>query len=174
MSSLKKSASINKFWKQSFTFKTPLSLMTLLQESSHLVTLEKNRFPSGSTVSREELIVFKAPFVLWRREIDDIFCAFKIGGKSFFVLWRMEENHWSLAYSQIIFSSEMELLSVSFWILLSFPLSSRSLAPHEVRDVYRVVSAQGIKVTSALKTSVIWRCHHQYYHRCTVCGEINK
>ena len=60
--------------------------MILLQELSYLVTLEKNRFPSGSTVSREELIVFKAPFVLWRREIDDIFCAFKIGGKSFFVL----------------------------------------------------------------------------------------
>ena len=60
--------------------------MTLIQESSHLVTLEKNRFPSGSTVSREELIVFKAPFVLWRREINNNFCALKIGGKSFFVL----------------------------------------------------------------------------------------
>ena len=56
--------------------------MTLIQESSHLVTLEKNRFPSGSTVSREELIVFKAPFVLWRM-VNDHFCTLKIGGKSF-------------------------------------------------------------------------------------------
>ena len=171
MSSLKKSASINISWKQSLTFKTPLSLMTLIQESSHLVTLEKNRFPSGSTVSREELIVFKAPFVLWRREINNNFCALKIGGKSFFVLWRMEENHWTI--HRLFSPREMELFSVSFWILLSFPLSSRSLAPHEVRDVYRVVSAQGIKVTSALKTSVI-KCHRQHHHRCTVCGEINK
>ena len=74
--------------------------MTLPQESSYLVTLEKNRFPSGSTVSREELIVFKAPFVLWRMVNDHflyseewkriIFCTLKNGGES-------------LAYSQIIF-----------------------------------------------------------------------
>ena len=29
------------------------------------MTFEKKRFPSGSTVKRDELIVFKAPFVLW-------------------------------------------------------------------------------------------------------------
>ena len=33
--------------------------------SNHLVTFEKKRFPSGSTVKRDELIVFKAPLVLW-------------------------------------------------------------------------------------------------------------
>ena len=66
---------------------------------------------------------------------------------------RMEENNWPI--HRLFVPSEMELLSVSFLILLSFPLSSRSLAPHEVRNVYRVVSAQGIKVTSSLKTSVI-------------------
>ena len=31
----------------------------------YLVTFEKKRFPSGSTVKRDELIVFRAPFVLW-------------------------------------------------------------------------------------------------------------
>ena len=160
---------MNKFWKQYFQFKTSLSLMILLQELSYLVTLEKNRFPSGSTVSREELIVFKAPFVLWRREINNNFCALKIGGKSFFVLWRMEENHWPI--QRLFFPREMELLSISFWILPSFPLYSRSLVP-DVRDVYRVVSAQGKEVISSLKTSVI-KWHRQYHHRCTVCGEIN-
>ena len=31
----------------------------------YLVTFEKKRFPSGSTVKRDELIVFRAPLVLW-------------------------------------------------------------------------------------------------------------
>ena len=29
------------------------------------MTFEKKRFPSGSTVKRDELIVFRAPLVLW-------------------------------------------------------------------------------------------------------------
>ena len=158
MSSLRKSASMNEFWKQSFPFKTSLSLMTLIQESSHLVTLEKNRFPSGSTVSREELIVFKAPFVLWIM-VNDHF-LYSGEWRRIIGLFTDYFPPWNGVIIRFILN--IAVVSIIF-----------KIAPHEVRDVYGVVSAQGIKVTSSLKTSVI-KCHHQYHHRCTVCGEINK
>ena len=77
--------------------------MILLQELSYLVTLEKNRFPSGSTVSREELIVFKAPFVLWIMVNDH----FLYSGE-----WRRIIDHWPI--HRLFFSREMVSLSVSF------------------------------------------------------------
>ena len=45
-------------------------------QGPYLVTLEKKRFPSGSTVKRDELIVFRAPFVLWGSvEVSIVTCA---------------------------------------------------------------------------------------------------